>query len=289
MRIISKFQDYYDGVQAYGHDGSLTFVRQKREYHFKYGIEEGKAPHGYPKGLNDHYAPDTPSFGKKSWEGHANGMYLLGFCGKVYFTYLIDGSIYTSVPDFFRAVDRGTSVDNLFTHPNPDGMIAYAKDNWERERQLKRHRKFVEKARERDRNKITGQNKKYVPWSARDNERHFFFSEREWSRWLEYSEGKMVMPDKSFRDYESPILLYTDIRSSQRLIVNPCLKDYGFSSLIDPWTAFQEIDMYLGNNMADQFDPSANRTDIEIRDSKGMDEWSFRNPSPGKKKRKQRK
>ena len=108
-----------------------------------------------------------------------------------------------------------------------------------------------------------------------------------WEKWLKDYAEKMVLPDKVFREANSPIVVNN--YHAGKLIINPCLKDYDFAQMVDPYTAFQEIDMFLGNNMVDQVDPRVNRTNEEIRDSKGMDKWSFRTPSPGNKSRKQRK
>jgi hypothetical protein len=71
---------------------------------------------------------------------------------------------------------------------------------------------------------------------------------------------------------------------SKKLIINPILKDFGMQSVFDPYTTYQEIDMYLNNVLTNRHAPDIIRTDDLIRDSKGMDKWSFRQIGPKKRK-----
>lgn len=75
------------------------------------------------------------------------------------------------------------------------------------------------------------------------------------------------------------------------LAVNPCLRDLGFASVLGAPTTAQEIDVYLGNEMARQVDPVPERTDALIAHAHGFGMESFRNIPPGLKKlrRRQRK
>ena len=62
-------------------------------------------------------------------------------------------------------------------------------------------------------------------------------------------------------------------------IVDPCLKDFHFNKVIDAYTAFQEIDMFLGGVLGDASDPPSPMTDRDKIVSHGMDlKWSFRKP-----------
>ena len=62
-----------------------------------------------------------------------------------------------------------------------------------------------------------------------------------------------------------------------RLVLNPCLKDVAFYKVIGPDRAFQEIEMFISNQLA-----SDTKVDVPvgddnvIRDSKGFDKHSFR-------------
>lgn len=61
------------------------------------------------------------------------------------------------------------------------------------------------------------------------------------------------------------------------VLTNVCLKDFGFQKIMDPYVAYQTIEMYLTNEMAVQVDIPTPQTDIEKVESHGFDKvWSFR-------------
>ena len=68
--------------------------------------------------------------------------------------------------------------------------------------------------------------------------------------------------------------------------INPRFADYKLQSVFDPWTAYQEIDMYLNNQLAVNMEPTLERSQELIRDSKGFDDWSFKQKGPKARKRK---
>lgn len=81
-----------------------------------------------------------------------------------------------------------------------------------------------------------------------------------------------------FRANKTPVILYrpssTTIHYCKEL--NPRLNVWGFQKVFDPYTAYQELDMYLSNQLADQQDPVPQRTQELIRDAHGFDDWSFK-------------
>ena len=92
------------------------------------------------------------------------------------------------------------------------------------------------------------------------------------------------------QDFKAPVLLVsrrmtTGGMPKYAVLRNPCLKDLDFVRVMDPFTAYQEIAMFLGGVMAEQ-DKAPLRTgsDEVIAQQKGFDEWSFRTSSPGQKK-----
>lgn len=85
-----------------------------------------------------------------------------------------------------------------------------------------------------------------------------------------------------FIKHKTPIIIYDQTKDygdrtklNKSTIVNPKLKEYGFAHLVDPYTAFQEIEMFLGN-MAQEGKPIPRPDDDTMRDIKGFDKWSFR-------------
>jgi hypothetical protein len=67
------------------------------------------------------------------------------------------------------------------------------------------------------------------------------------------------------------------------LIKNPILEKFCFHRLIDPYTAIQEIEMYIGRIAINNTPPMPVGSDKVIAESKGFDKWSFRKP-PTKKR-----
>lgn len=101
-------------------------------------------------------------------------------------------------------------------------------------------------------------------------------------------------PIEMFRKLKSPVFIHdTDatvkrgdygmITSSSRLIVNANLKEYEFYKVVDAFTAFQEISMFIGGVLG-----IGEKEIIEVEDKykigqHGFDKWSFRR-EPSKKR-----
>lgn len=75
MRIISKFKDYYDSVQAYGQDHELVFLRQQSEHQIFRSLDNGikPLPHEFEK-----YLKGVQLWKKTNFRGG-----VIGFCGKL--------------------------------------------------------------------------------------------------------------------------------------------------------------------------------------------------------------
>lgn len=95
--------------------------------------------------------------------------------------------------------------------------------------------------------------------------------------------------------HNSPIVVFEDggswnsvTRKWQKkgIQVDGPLGLYGFASVIDPFQARQCVETYLRNNLAKDIDikPITDRVKIQAH---GYNEWSFRNPLPPKRKRKE--
>jgi hypothetical protein len=69
-----------------------------------------------------------------------------------------------------------------------------------------------------------------------------------------------------------------------RCTLNPCLRADSFQKIKTPVEAFQEISMYLGNQLVHQMDPVSACADEILRDKKGFDKWSFRRHKEESKK-----
>lgn len=90
-------------------------------------------------------------------------------------------------------------------------------------------------------------------------------------------------PINMFRKVNSPIFIYdshiinTYLKKYENtLIINPILKDYKFYKVVDAFTAFQEIQMFLGGVLG-----RGEKEIIQVEDKykipqHGFDKWSFR-------------
>jgi len=85
-------------------------------------------------------------------------------------------------------------------------------------------------------------------------------------------------PINIFREYNSPIFIYDTInnRRDSLFIVNSLLKKYEFYKVVDAFTAFTEIQMFISGVLG------TGENDIIVIDDKykikkhGFDKWSFR-------------
>lgn len=69
------------------------------------------------------------------------------------------------------------------------------------------------------------------------------------------------------------------------IVVNPRLSALGFEEFVTPFKAFQEIAMFLGQQLAvEDMAPRTVGDDRDIAQSKGFDDQSFRTAAPGHKK-----
>ena len=92
--------------------------------------------------------------------------------------------------------------------------------------------------------------------------------------------------------YKSPILLFCDsvekpysFRNDIKVcVVNPCLRDYEFVKVVDPYSAIQSIEMYLSNELAIEQQP-IQITDDKIKAIKAGfgHQYAFRKEPGGKK------
>lgn len=103
----------------------------------------------------------------------------------------------------------------------------------------------------------------------------------------------LMMSDQPFLELDAPCFMMCLNRERHRkaaaeMTINPQLRDLRFQRVLDPYRAYQEIDMYIGNQLAKQNDPPSEFTDALKAHAYGFDEWSFRNYSPGPRKTRRR-
>lgn len=74
--------------------------------------------------------------------------------------------------------------------------------------------------------------------------------------------------------YNSPIFI-EDI-SKRITIINPCLYDWEFFRVMDPFTAYLEVSNFVGGVLQNEMKPIPKIDDVTLASAKGFDKWSFR-------------
>jgi len=213
MRIISKFHDYYDSVQGYGFDPTITYVRKTKE--LRINSENYKIHSLYNLSIRTNF-----------YFSESGTIY---FCGKQY--------------KFIRIVDN-VYEGKYKTFFNYESFAKF----------IETYNKNLKKIFYNKKNKYDKRAKEYF-------EVHNNFEENV----------------KKHEKYNSPILvIFESTVKDNNVVINPRLKDYNFQTVFDPYSAYQEIDMFLSGVLQ-----SPEKNIITIPDKyqkykKGFDDMSFK-------------
>ena len=254
MKIISKFNDYYDGIQGYApYADDLTYVRTLCEYDLSHAAEQVRRNAGQHE-LNEMLTRCNMYF-PPILEGFERG--IINFCGKRYpFWFVVnpDAKAGMKTMGFYdlSAVKEYMSQQE-FAEKNPI------------------YRKLIG----RDKESLFRHNKYYM---------HYYRNEHltplTWTRFVnhfEHEDGLHHKNDDVFRYFDAPIIVVFTSNGATRAVVNERLNKFSFARVVDPFTAFQELSMFIGNNLAHVNDPDdLVMTDVQRAASKGFDKWSFR-------------
>jgi hypothetical protein len=263
MKIVSPFRDYYDNASGW-HSNEPLYVRKTQEI-----LIEDVNPALMSLLKFEDSDPELRILLKNPLEVFRRiprsqdfDKILIGFCGR-----LIPG--YTCVDD-----------SNLHTFYSAKQL-----ESWLEDRKQKYHATT----------NYEGQLKRLRGKSA--VKRSWHLNIKSWDEFL--SSRSFNIPVDLFLKLQAPVFILDSSRNKHgyrlgkelTLHVNPRLNQFDFAKIIDPYTAYQELDLYLGNDMAIQMNPDTFRTQEMIRDSKGFDNWSFKrhkeeSKKPRKKKRK---
>lgn len=93
-----------------------------------------------------------------------------------------------------------------------------------------------------------------------------------------------------FRRYGSPIfVLDKGLKRYDDFIINPNLKDYEFYKVFDSFTAFQEIQMFIGGVLGKNENDIIDISNDDKLQQYGYDKWSFRKEEHQRKSKKRNK
>lgn len=236
MRVISKEEDYYDGVQAIAMDKSVVYKRDRRS------VDYNEVPH-YEKMI---YMKDIQRTLKKEKKPRdiANPYEMVNvmpfwviFCGRLYFGAKV------SIP---QEKDRSKKVKFFY---DPEELGEFMEENTVyKSIDNKIHNSI-------NRRRVWG----VVPLMEQMDQNG---SERFWN---ELANKQIVVAAG-----------YPGIERKAEFEVNPLLKEYGFYQVRDSWTAFQEISQWVGGVIPEQENETVDVSDNELKQAKGFDGWSFR-------------
>jgi len=253
MRIISKQRDYYDSAMSYGIDRELQFIRTptvvSHHHSFRRGttwtVEEGTISKTFKSAISRAFTEFSLIPTEiRGIEAYADRL-LIGFCGRLYPCVMIG--------------------DNYYYHP--DKIVSKMPDAKLNEFRITRS-ELSEVINRHD-------NKRY--WVNRNR-----IQSKTWDEFV----AKMNQSnyDEMFRELNTPIFSVKSEYSRTVVTLNPILGVLKFQQVVDPVTTFQQIAMYLGNQLAKVNDPPSTITDEIMARKKGFDKWSFRTQSGDSKK-----
>lgn len=246
MRIISKFQDYYDSALAFGHDEHVVFERKETSIHVRERTNE-----------NPEYHFMIPSLGARSarrrWWGNDPIANHKGFEFAFYpFTVAFCGKLYRGIDIRYQKIgacdDNWTSNCFYDAESYTDQLRRYGLDCTEKKSRTYSWEKFPKGSP-----LCEVEVKEYFSTSGADHVS--FFAERGCSIAVCHHE-----------EHETGMTVRFDT----------ILKDYKFYRVFDPYTAFQELDMFISGVMTRDGNPMAGISDTDLRDKHGFDKMSFK-------------
>jgi hypothetical protein len=211
-----------------------------------------------PKEVKVPYWPFTSSPGGYSWSASpiASHQHVVGFCGTLY-------SVLQMFPPYnYRAGAMSSDKIEYMCHTIADVDAFMTK--FLNEKQLEAYH-----------------------GGKKSRTSSFGWNRFSYERFYENFEKAKDTHKKLFEENRSPIFVSTrmgrDSNGPFTITFNALLRKYDFARVKDPYTAFQDIRMYL-SNMAMPERPIPQLSNEDMAHSKGHgDKWSFRRP-PTKKK-----
>ncbi len=259
MKIISKYKDYYDGVQSLGLDKTTIYKRQEQKVETpKLNDTENKLDELLNYGSLITLRPISDKIEK---DLYLLGL-LIGFCGKIYqCKYVLEHCHKSKTPNAYFFYSKDELVLFLKTKEKEyflDDLKYEVPGSWRKKKELH----WVDAISEFD--------------SPFENMSYLFH---------EIGQPAFLYPSYIF-DFELvKILSYTGAvqRPKENFIVNPKLKNVGFHKVKDAYQCYQEIEQFLNGVLGNSEKTTDNRTDVEKIKSHGFDlKYGFR-----KRKKKQ--
>lgn len=267
MRIVSKFHDYYDSVMAHGQDLGVVYIRKKEEITdlelldsletaeesvIYPGWSYKKKRHGKPpiKLMHPYLPSDRVGVDHSEVSCLAFDSGFVLFCGKVY-RYLHVKTEYKPTKDHFA---KESTVDFFYSFE-------------EFEQVLQTYRILVKD--------IYGRHYRFFDADGQVLRIREFLNNQGSTEFEQLLvEKEIVIAGIQYDDKKNKWLWHKDCP----------LADVKFYKLKDPFTTFQELDMYISGVLGQQGKEVDNISDKDRIHQRGFDEYSFRK-LPQEKKR----
>lgn len=259
MRIIGKTHDYYDGAGMYSDEP--VWYRKEEEIVLSKTVPTDKLSFQQVNFLNELYET-MPFIGDDRCEN-----YLLGLCGKIFPVFILMTGEYTEGrwnggwnPGIYQY--RHSAHDSVESFEEKCLKVIPKKENDQRLAKI---------------GDDLNHKKKYGYGFSRTK----YYAHRKGA--LEAFQQKMVQStvDQIFIDLGTPLFMIDSKVVGRRretiLVTNPTLTDFKMQKMIDPWTLYQKLEMYLANELVMCKVPPFNTTDELKRDAHGFDTKSFKN------------
>jgi hypothetical protein len=242
MKIISKFQDYYDIGLAYGIDPKCIYLRETIDIP---KLEE--TVNKYDNGYKNNAILPLNDWSFIFWDKRILRKYFsipvayVIFCGKMYFGFKVEDKWYWN----FESFDK-----TMMSLKDKEIVNYYNSKSY----------RFDKKTR---REKFRDAFDKAIKTSTENS--------KVWENINIENNSPIVLVEHITYRARTTLSLTTFVK-------NPCLKDYNFASAVDPYTAFQEISMYFTNILGIPENTMVEISDKDKIAERGFNEKSFRNP-----------
>jgi len=249
MRIISKFSDYYDSVQAYGMDKKVIYKRKTEEFEcnsidyanmMNNQLLKDIIPHDQ-YGRTHLYFDDTKGL-------NLDHFYLIFFCGNIFPCF-----VFTYKWTRKRNWDYDVT-DHYYCYSMEDILDLVKKKG------SKKQKKSWETGESQHWFIYYGNNQKRIPMIFKDvnyygNDKNIFD--------LHYKLGV-------------PVFCYSEYERNSKIILNPELKSMKFYKVKDVYQTFQDISMFISGVLGGQSPPMIEISDKVRKAKHGFDKWSFK-------------
>lgn len=253
MLIISKHKDYYDSAVGMGIDKTIVYNRDEKSIELESGFWAYRDKN--PKIVTD--IMDAFYLYTETFTGIKRdiGFQVISFCGKIHIGFVFSNLL--------------GSDDDGKENGEDHEVVFYGKDDV-----IEAYKKAIYK-----------HSNHYWGRSNLNYKANLSALNNAWDKIAG------IDTTETHREYDTPVFVVKcrDHFYNPKMILNPILKQYDFVKLYDPYTTFQEIQMYLSGVLASGDDVAETKMNEKQKvNQHGFDDkYGFRTrPGKGKKRKK---